>query len=383
MFLEKINRYILKNIFNFAVFYTIVPTLILWLVQSRHIFELAIGSKASIFVILKLSSYLIPPILPHILPFAILLASITVLVRLYHDSEMVVLWASGLSPRNLMKSFMIMGFVGMVLILMMNAFIAPYMSRQLKIELLNLKNDIIQTALKPGVLQNIANNNLTLYIDKIKGNSLIEGLYLQQKNADNQIRIFTAEQALLTEVNGDFKLLLLRGRIVDWQYQDTQTFTNDKKASKENSAPSILEFDKFTLNISDIINSFNNSQDLQFKARDYSIKDLLTAKHAQTPQEKIRFIANGHEQIIASFFPIIFISLTLIFMLRPIPPRGFKYSLILKTILLAVLIRILSSAIHNAVNDNLNIIYLSYALHIAIIIIIMFIMMRTRKMIKQ
>jgi lipopolysaccharide export system permease protein len=391
MYLKKIDRYILKNLLRFTVFYTVIPTLILWIVQSRHIFELGMGGKTSVFIILKLSSYLIPPILPHILPFAIILASMTVLIRLYNDSELSVLWASGLSPAKLIKSFLIIGFIGMIVILIINAFIAPQMSRQLKIELLNLKNDIIQTALKPGVIQNIQNGTVTVYIDKINGGSYIEGFYLQQKAQNNQIRIFTAKQALLTEIKGNFQLLLLKGRILNWHYQhNTTKSTTDTKSKtvKTDTAigndiyPSILEFDKFTLNISDIISNFNESQDLQFKARDYSTSDLLTAKYAKTPDEKKRFIANGHEQIITSFFPIIFISLTIIFMLRPMPPRGFPYWVILKTIAIAVLLRIASSALHNFADNNLNIIYASYILHVAIIIVIMVIIFKKRQAIQ-
>ena len=391
MYLKKIDGYILKNILKMTVFYTIIPTLILWIVQSRHIFELGMGGKTSIFIILKLSSYLIPPILPHIVPFAIILASMTVLVRLYNDSELSVLWASGLSPKQLMKSFLIVGFIGMFTILIINAFIAPQMSRQLKIELLNLKNDIIQTALKPGVIQNIQDGTVTIYIDKMNGGSYIEGFYLQQKAPNNQIRIFTAKQALLTQIKGNFQLLLLKGRILNWHYQhDTTKSTTDTKSQtvKTDTAisndiyPSILEFDKFTLNISDIISNFNESQDLQFKARDYSIGDLLTAKYAKTPAEKKRFVVNGHEQIIASFFPLIFISFTIIFMLRPMPPRGFPYWIILKTIAVAVLLRIASSALHNFADDNLNIIYVSYMFHIAIIMVIMAIMFKHRQAIQ-
>lgn len=372
MFLKKINQYVLGNILYFTVFYTIIPTIILWLVQSRNIFELALGSQASALVILKMSLYLIPPILPHILPFAVLLAGITVLVRFYYDSELVVLWASGMRPHNFMKNFMMIAFMAMVLILLINAFIAPYMSRQLKIEFLNLKNDIIQTALKPSTLQDFPERNITLHIDKISGNSLIEGFFLQQKIDYNHVRIFTAKQGLLTENSkkhtGDFKILLLNGRIINWQHG---------VATKPNQT--ILEFDKFTLNITDILNNFNNSQDLQFKSRDYSIQDLLAAKYAKTPQEAIDFIASGHGQIIASFFPVIFMSFVIVFMLRPMPPRGFKYDLILKTIFCAVAFRIFSAALYNFADGDLNLIHVSYAIHIVTVFGIHFYYIRLRK----
>jgi hypothetical protein len=54
VFVKKINWYVLKNIVYFTAVYTIIPTVILWLVQSRHIFELALGSQASILIILKI-----------------------------------------------------------------------------------------------------------------------------------------------------------------------------------------------------------------------------------------------------------------------------------------------------------------------------------------
>lgn len=381
MFLQKIDRYIFKNILNSVVFYTLVPTLILWIVQSRHIFELAIGGKVSIFMILKLSSYLIPPILPHIIPFSMILAIITVLVKLYNDSELAIMWTTGLSPARLMRSFLLIGFIGTIVILAINSFLAPKMSRQLKIELFNVKNDIIQNALKPGLVQSLQNGNLIIYIDKVKANSYIKGFYLQQKSDDKKIQIFTAKQALLTEKNGDFQLLLLKGRIAYWDYlKDKTAYQNNTK--KQTSYPIILEFDKFTLNISDLLTNFNKNQDLQFKARDYSITELLYAKNAQTPQEKMRFIISGHEQIINSLLPIIFTLFAVLMMLRPMPPRGFPYGIILKTILMAVLFRIASSALQNSDVDGLNIIYVSYTIHLLAIIAMILLMITKRRSLK-
>jgi lipopolysaccharide export LptBFGC system permease protein LptF len=146
--------------------------------------------------------------------------------------------------------------------------------------------------------------------------------------------------------------------------------------------PTVLEFDKFTLNISDIITNFNNNQDLQFKAQDYSISDLLTAKYATTPEQTRKFIAIGHEQIIACFFPITFVLLGIMMMLRPMAPRGFPHRLILQTIILAVLFRILSSAIQSFSNDNLNYIYVSYAVHLTTIIVMFLLMIPKRQAIK-
>jgi LPS export ABC transporter permease LptF len=375
MFLKKIDGYILKNTARLAIFYTLVPTLILWIVQSRKIFELALGSGTSAWVVLKLSSYLIPPILPHILPFSVILATITILVRLYNDSELAILWTAGISPARLMRSFIILGLITMCIILIINLFIAPHISRQLKIELFNVKNDIIQSALKPGIIQN-PQKDITLYIDAINGNSYIEGFYLAQKD-NNQMRIFTAKQALLQENDDDFQLLLLKGRILNWSYARNDTLKSDK--NNPEIYPTLLEFDKFTLNISDIIATINNSQDLQFKARDYSISDLLTAKYAKTPQEKNRFIVMGHAQIMASFFPMIFILCAIVIMLRPMPPRGFPHILILMPIAICVLFRLLSSLLQNLSDDNLNYIYASYIVHISSILFMLLFMLTKKR----
>ncbi|MFT6071726.1 MAG: lipopolysaccharide export system permease protein [Alphaproteobacteria bacterium] len=382
MILSKIDRYILKNTIRLAVFYTILPTLILWLVQSRKIFELALGGTTSTWLIFKLSLYLIPSILPHIIPFAALLAVITIIVRLYNDSELCIFWASGISPNRMMRSFLIFGALNIILILIINIFIAAQVSRQLKIELLTVKNDLIRSALKPGLIQT-PQKNMMIYIDNIKANSYIEGFYLQHIMDNNQIRIFTAKEAILKEDKNDFELLLLGGRILQWDSKDIDHSKAQNKNNKDpKDFPIVLEFDKFTLNISDILAKLSDSQDLHFKARDYSISDLLSAKNAQSEQEKMRFIARGHEQITASLLPFIFILFAVLIMLYPIPPRGFPYRLIFQTILLTVLFRIFNAMIHNASHTNLYFIEIAYAVHfITIIAIIAFIMIKRRSMI--
>lgn len=358
MLLQKIDRYLCLHMVRLGVFYTLIPTIIIWIVQSRKLFELAMGSSASIWVVLKLSFYLVPSIIPHILPFAVLLAAIALLVRFYNDSELVIFWTAALSPARLLRSFFIVGGGSVILILLINMFLAPQFSRQLKIEIFNVKNDIIRSIFKAGVIQK-PNRDVSLYMDQIRGNSYIKGFYLEQKTQDNQIQIFTAQEALLTEDQDNFNLLLIKGRIVNWPLDVQQ---------ENKQFPSILEFDKFTLNISDIIANFNDTDNLRLKARDYTILELLSAKNAKNSKETRRFIARGHEQILISLYPLVFILCAVLFMLYPMAPRGFPYMLILKTILCAVIFRLSASFIHSLAEDNLDYIYLSYLLPLIVII---------------
>lgn len=371
MFLTKIDRYLCTHMLRLGISYTIVPTSIIWIVQSRKVFELALGSSASIWAVLKLSFYLIPSILPHIIPFAVLLAGITLLIRLYNDSELVIFWTATLSPARLLKSFLLVGGIAACLILLINAFIAPQMSRQFKIELFNVKNDIIRSAFKADVIQN-PQKNISVYMDNVNGNSYIKGFYLEQKTKDNQIQVFTAQEALLSEVGQEFNLLLLKGRIVNWPLE---------VSDKEKQLPTVLEFDKFTLNISDILANFDNAGDLHFKARDYTIPELLAGKDTKNPSELRRFQARGHEQILISLYPLVFILLAALIIVYPIPPRGFPYKLILKTVFAAVSFRLLASFVQSLAEEDLTYIYASYALPIVVIILSISFIIHTRRLV--
>jgi|GEM_PF-7124773 len=363
MLFPSVDRYIFKHAVKLSLLYTLLPTLILWLVQSRKIFEFAVGGKVSLGVLLKLSLYVVPTILPHIIPFAAMLGVITLIIRLYNDSELVILWASGLSPARLMRCFLIFGFLNMALILVINIFIAAQASRQLKIELLNLKNDLIRTALKPNLIQT-PQKDLMIYIDRLKGQQYIKGFYLQHFSKENHMRIFTAKEAFLDEEGDSLKLLLIDGRIVQWQVpQARKTGVNTQEKSYEN-APIILEFDKFTVDIANIASSLNDSQAVRLKARDYGIIDLLKAKNVQSEDMKMRYKARAHEQITVSFLPLIFIMFVLLCLLYPMPPRGFPIMRVMQAILLTIIFRVITSAMHNISAEYPIWITLSYCTHI-------------------
>ncbi|HYD97948.1 MAG TPA: LPS export ABC transporter permease LptF [Alphaproteobacteria bacterium] len=99
--MNRLQRYLLRQLVVATVFVAVVLTLAIWVTQSLRFFELLVDGSAPPSLFLSIVLLTVPTFLPIVLPVALLIGVLFTYNRLLIDSELVVMRAVGLSQASL------------------------------------------------------------------------------------------------------------------------------------------------------------------------------------------------------------------------------------------------------------------------------------------
>lgn len=179
-----ISRYLVKEVANALLAVTFVLLLIFLSNQLVRYLSYAASGKLAANLLFQLMGFEIPYLLGLLLPLGLYLGVILAYGRLYADSEMRVMHASGLSVSRLLRiTTRIALGVGVVVLLLM-LWVNPLLSAQkAKVLAQNAGTDTILNTLMPGRFQVGNDGKRVIYVEKISRD---------HKEASN---LFLAEQA--------------------------------------------------------------------------------------------------------------------------------------------------------------------------------------------
>ena len=295
-------------------------------------------------------------LLPHLFPFILLLASIFLIYKLYNDNEITIFWSTGNNIGFVAKPYITVAVIVSSIVLALNLWIAPKKFPDAKKEIFFVKNDLAKAFLKKASF--IApNKDIQLYLHDIKAGSEINGFFLEDNSSDGVKRVFTAEKAVIITEENVNKLLLLNGRVIVIPVKDNQ------KAS-------ILNFEKFTLDIRSLTDK--NDKDITLKSKDFSIDQLFFPPDHYPENIKKRFFSEGHQNISSGLNPIVYICFFILGFLYPMAPRRFPIRRIFSVLSCAIMYKVLLSYLANLSESHLPVIWAMYGVQCLIIAITIF-----------
>lgn len=211
-----LNRYILKESLVPLLLANAVFTGLLFLLRSLKLFDLVINKDVPAGEILLLFSYLIPKFLEISLPMSLLIALIVAFGRLSADSELVVMRATGISLRELVKPVLILASGAAVLTLILGFYIRPIANSSLGQGMYQILRTRISSGLIPGAFNQLG--PLTIYAEQISRNgSELGNVLIADRRDPNLLRTFIAKHGEL-QSNATERLLTLR--LVDGSIQE-------------------------------------------------------------------------------------------------------------------------------------------------------------------
>src|SRR5580704_9805459 len=115
--MASIDRYIFRTVFGAFLLVLFNLTTVIWITQILRNVDLITSQGQTILTFLRVTSLLIPILMLVIAPIAGVIAICYALIKLNGDSELVVMNASGISPRRvfrpvLLVSLFVSVFVG-------------------------------------------------------------------------------------------------------------------------------------------------------------------------------------------------------------------------------------------------------------------------------
>ena len=241
----NLTRYIMRQLFWGCVLVVILVTAIIWLSQSLRFIDWMVNRGLPIEVFLYLGFLVSSNFVPIILPLAVFLAVIIIYLRLIKDSELVAMFAAGLSPSLLMMpTYILVGIVSLFSYFM--AFyglpVAYHTYKNLQSQLSRVYTGVL---LQEGVFTQMS-EGVTIFIrDRDSNNpSLLRNVLISDERNPNQSIIVTAKNGVLVSADNGPKILLTKGHRQELDYKTGHM--------------SFLDFDDYMLEIERLQRGFNN-----------------------------------------------------------------------------------------------------------------------------
>ncbi|MGS2764869.1 LptF/LptG family permease [Sinomicrobium sp. M5D2P9] len=243
--MKILDRYILSRfLFNFISCFTIL--MIIFIFQAIWLFidDLA-GKGLDLWVIGKFLLYYSPSLVPTVLPFTVLLASLMTFGSFAENYEFAAMKSSGISLYRAMRSLIVF----MIALGAFTFYFANSIIPRAEFKAYNLKQNIAKVkpamAISEGMFNDIQDMNIKVEKKHGKDDRLLDNVILHQKNSKGENK--TVIKARKGELISNEKSDILKLKLMDGYYYEDQTPSNPKNL--DNYPHAKAEFEVYTINV--------------------------------------------------------------------------------------------------------------------------------------
>lgn len=279
--MRKVDRYIFKQILWPFMFFVMVFTGVIWLTQSLRVIDTVVNNGQSATVFLEFTALLLPMVLSIVLPVALFAAVLFAVNRMFSDSEIVVMLASGLSGTSILRPVGMFAVIVMLMMYMITLVVMPSAQREMRDRIFQIRGDVAAALLREGeFLEPVP--GVTIYLRAAGGAGEMFGVFVQDERDPDQAVAYTAERAVLVRDGDQTRMIMFDGIA-----QSTDYGTNDNL--------SVLRFDQLAYDLSKL---GGRSGQRALKPSEMYISRLLTI----TPEEGVPrpigdYRAEAHEAL--------------------------------------------------------------------------------------
>lgn len=209
---QKLDRYIFKQLSLIFVFFLFVFTLIFWINRAIGLFDRLITDGHSSSTLFQFALLSLPSITTIVFPLACFAAVIFVTNRLKIDSEFTVLQSAGLSPWRLNKPYFIFGILCMLILGVFTTFVVPNTAKILHEKQLELDSSVSARLLKGGKFIHPF-KGVTFYIKEIESDGTLLNVFLHDRRNRDEFLTYTATRAFLAKDENRTVLYMENGLI--------------------------------------------------------------------------------------------------------------------------------------------------------------------------
>ncbi|MFD1625604.1 LPS export ABC transporter permease LptF [Azospirillum griseum] len=153
--MNRLQRYLFRNLLIATLYSTAGLTLTIWLSQSLRLIEIVVSAGAPMQMFLWLLLLTVPTFLGIVLPLALVGAILFTYNRLTADSELVVMRAAGVGPFSLAQPAVLLALMVVGVVYTLNVWITPSAHRELVRMEYVVRNDYSQLFLREGVFNEV------------------------------------------------------------------------------------------------------------------------------------------------------------------------------------------------------------------------------------
>lgn len=196
--INRIDRYLFRQLSIALVAATSALVGLIWLTQSLRFVELVVNRGLSLWVFLQLTGLLIPSFIAVILPITTFVVVQFVYTRLSGDRELTVMRSAGMSPFALARPALAVALVAVVACYILNVLVVPSSYAAFREYQFEIRNRIAAFLLQEGVFTAVS-DNLTVYVRSRDVDGTLRGVLVEDGRLKNSRATILAERGRLIE----------------------------------------------------------------------------------------------------------------------------------------------------------------------------------------
>jgi lipopolysaccharide export system permease protein len=228
---NRITHYIFNQLTFTTLLVTLTVTCAVWLTQSLRFIELIVNHGLSVASYLYMTMLLLPSLLAVLLPIGFFTAMLFVYNRLTTDSELIVMRAVGLGPKQLARPALILAVVIVLLDYLLTLVFMPMSYRAFRDIETDSHGGYAGVVLKEGAF-NTVSDGVTVYVRGRGPQGELLGILIHDTRDPKKIVTIMAERGVLAETPDGPRIILVDG--------NRQTVDRDTKRF------SVLYFDRYS-----------------------------------------------------------------------------------------------------------------------------------------
>ena len=347
--MKLVTRYILKQMLFGFVLITAGLLMIVWLSQSLRLFDMLLNSKVSVWLFIQLTLMLIPGYLAIISPIALFAIALFTYNRLITDRELIILRAAGMSPLQLAKPVIAIGFLFTLIGFYISLVLVPHAVANFRELRWKIQHDVSHLLIQEGEFNDIS-NGITVYIRNKNKDGSLEGILLHDQHIpDSQVTLL-AEKGTIVYIDGIPHISMKNG--------------SRQEVSSKTGRFSILYFDYYNM---DFASSREKKIDRLKNPRERSLHELFSTPKEALPDQKTfnRFRLEAYKRLSLPFYNLSFMMIAAAGLLTGSFNRRGHNKRIIITVLVMAGVQIAQLGIENLCLHNLSFIPLLYVLSIS------------------
>jgi lipopolysaccharide export system permease protein len=335
------QRYIFRNIaLNFSAIISILIALI-WFSRAIPFIKYVTENGVELSQFLYLFVLILPWLLLFIIPVSLLGSALTTYNRLIVGNEITILKNSGLTKFSIAKPAILLAIIASFFCFMIAFFAMPYANKELRISRNNIDDNYTSLSFNPQTFETL--KELTIYAKNRDENNQLFGILIHDERQSQYSITITAKNGKIVIEDKSALLYMQEGTVQKFNYQ--------------NNKSEILNFDEYVFNLTED-KKINKS--LHWKAKERYLSELFYPEDGIEKIDIGKFRVEIYQRFTYPLLPIVFVIISLGFILRgDFKRRGNSKNIIL-TILVSSLFLATTTAIYELIVSNPNFIILLF-----------------------
>ena len=288
--MRRLTFYIARQIVGPFALFVLLLTSVVWLTQALQMLDLVINRGQSAGIFAYLTMLIVPTLLVIVIPVGFFAGALYALHKLNNDSELVVMWAAGVSRVQLAMPVLLTALGAMLLTYACGLYFMPAGQRALREKVFEIRTDIGAAILQEGAFTT-PTNGLTVFIREIGAAGQINGILVHDnRNADEPVT-YMAERGIVAQTPAGARLIMENGNV--------------QHSTERGARLSMLQFDSY---IFDLDQFAGPPSATELDASERYISELLYPELSGPGAEARKHVywAEGHDRLSSPLYCIAF-----------------------------------------------------------------------------